>query len=141
MAARECGSMNWLSSAVGSNSHSNGILKTTAAQGNSQGAAPADGQRGRATTIRLLQAAMVAALAVPILLFMSASYISYRNIRALADERIERSLDVEGEQALKVLQSANLAFIAIDDVVAGRTAAEIESDATNLRDRLKGIAG
>src|SRR5580700_10727157 len=56
--------------------------------------------QARATTIRLLQVLAAAALLLPVLLFAFASALSYRATYALADERIERSLDVLQEQAL-----------------------------------------
>ena len=70
----------------------------------------------RGTTVRLLQALAVAALLLPILFFLFASWRAYRSTQALADERIERSLDVMQEQALKVFQSMNLAIDTIDDL-------------------------
>jgi two-component system, NtrC family, sensor kinase len=83
---------------------------------------------------------MVAALVVPALLFTVASAISYRNTYALADERVERSIEVVEEQALKVLQSVNLAFAAVTDMLGTRTDAEIRSQSTALQDRIRSIA-
>ena len=94
----------------------------------------------RASTIRLLRIAMVAALVVPAALFIVASWISYRNTYALADERIERSIEVVQEQALKVLQSVNLAFVAVGDLLDQRSSAEIREQASDLNRRVKGIA-
>jgi len=51
----------------------------------------------------------VAALLLPLSLFLFASWISYRDTQALADERITRSLDVMQEQALKTFQSVMVA--------------------------------
>ena len=95
-----------------------------------------DGQ-ARRTTVRLLQALAVAALLLPTLFFLFASWRSYGSAQALADERIERSLDVMQEQALKVFQSMNLAIDTIDDLVAGKTETEIATAEPQLHLRLR----
>jgi len=99
-----------------------------------------DPQSSRRMTIRLLQTAVVAALVIPITLFLIASWISYRNAHELADERIVRSLDVVQEQALKVFQSTNLVLDTIEDLLANRSEAEIKADEKRLHDRLRRIA-
>ena len=55
----------------------------------------------RSVTLGMLQVLAGAALIVPLALFLFASWISYRQLQALTDERIARSLDVMQEQALK----------------------------------------
>jgi two-component system, NtrC family, sensor kinase len=99
---------------------------------------PRDAQ-ARATTVRLLQVLAAAALLLPVLLFAFASALSYRATYALADERIERSLDVLQEQALKVFQSMNLALDSIDELVAGLSDADIRSNEERLHTRLRQI--
>lgn len=94
----------------------------------------------RASTIRLLRIAMVAALVVPAMLFAVWSWISYRDTQSLADERIERSLEVVEEQALKVLESVNLAFVAVDDLLDQRSETEIRQYEPELQNHLKVIA-
>jgi len=54
----------------------------------------------RQSAVRLLKLMMVASLVLPAALYGYASWVSYRSIHAVADERIERSLDVQQEQAL-----------------------------------------
>ena len=71
---------------------------------------------------------MVAALAIPILLFAVASTVSYHDTFALADERIDRSIDVTQEQALKILQSVNLTIAATQELLDGRTDDEIRQN-------------
>ena len=99
---------------------------------------PKDAQ-ARATTIRLLQVLAAAALLLPVLFFAFASALSYRSTYALADERIERSLDVLQEQALKVFQSMNLALDTIDYMVAGLSEPEIRANEQRLHMRLRQI--
>jgi signal transduction histidine kinase/CheY-like chemotaxis protein len=99
---------------------------------------PKDAQ-ARATTVRLLQVLAAAALLLPVLFFAFASALSYRSTDALADERIERSLDVLQEQALKVFQSMHLALDTIDYMVAGLSETEIRANEQRLHMRLRQI--
>jgi len=99
---------------------------------------PRDAQ-ARATTVRLLQVLAAAALLLPLLFFAFASALSYRSTHALADERIERSLDVLQEQALKVFQSMNLALDTIENMLAGLSEAEIRANEERLHLRLRQI--
>jgi signal transduction histidine kinase len=101
---------------------------------------PKDAQ-ARATTVRLLQILAAAALLLPALFFAFASALSYRATYALADERIERSLDVLQEQSLKVFQSMNLALDTIENMVAGLSDADIRADEEQLHMRLRQIQG
>ena len=99
---------------------------------------PKDAQ-ARATTVRLLQVLAAAALLLPLLFFVLASALSHRTTYALADERIERSLDVLQEQALKVFQSMNLALDTIENMLAGLSDAEIRANEERLHTRLRQI--
>src|SRR5580704_3168043 len=96
-------------------------------------------QSGRSTTIRLLRIAMVASLLVPALLFSYASWVSYRATYDAADERIERSLDVLHEQALKVFQSIELALDNVNETLRNRTDAEIVANELTLREHFAHI--
>jgi signal transduction histidine kinase/CheY-like chemotaxis protein len=93
-------------------------------------------QSQRATVIRLLQFAMAAALVLPIGLFAYASSVTYRSISTAADERINRSLDVMHEQALRVFRSVELAFGHVDDMVHGLSHEQIEANERSLHERL-----
>jgi two-component system NtrC family sensor kinase len=95
--------------------------------------------QGRLATIRLLQTLAVAAILLPISLFLFASLLNYRATQALANERIERSLDILQEQALKVFQSMNLALDSIDNLLTDRSEAQIEADGATLHQRLRQI--
>ncbi len=99
---------------------------------------PKDAQ-ARATTVRLLQVLAAAALLLPLLFFVLASALSHRTTYALADERIERSLDVLQEQALKVFQSMNLALDTIENMLVGLSEAEIRAYEERLHMRLRQI--
>jgi two-component system NtrC family sensor kinase len=93
--------------------------------------------QARTQTIRLVRLAMAASLLVPCLLFALASWTSYRNATALADERITRSLDVQQEQALKAFQLIELALGNASDLVAGMSEADIRKDEERLHLALK----
>ena len=64
----------------------------------------------RQSAIRLLQLMMIASVVLPALLFVFASWLSYRHEHAVADDRIERSLDIVHEHALKVFQTGERAI-------------------------------
>ena len=93
----------------------------------------------RESAIRLLQLLMVASLLFPAALFAYASYNDYRDVYAAADERINRSLDVQQEQALKVLQTVDRIFPEVDEVVRGMSDADIRAAQSSLTPRLQRI--
>jgi signal transduction histidine kinase/CheY-like chemotaxis protein len=92
---------------------------------------PQDAQ-ARAVTVRLLRGLAAASLLVPLALFGFASWVSLRDMRALADERISRSLDVMEEQALKGFQSVTVAMESIQRMLGTRSPAEVAADEPQL---------
>src|SRR5438477_453607 len=64
----------------------------------------------RESAIRLLQLMMAASVVLPVLLFLVAAALNYRYQQAVADDRIERSLDIVHENALKVFQTGERAI-------------------------------
>lgn len=93
----------------------------------------------RAATLRLLRVLAAAALLLPLALFIFASWIGLRDIRALTDERISRSLDVMEEQALKTFQSITVAIDGIQRLLGTRSPAEIVADEPRLHGELVAI--
>ena len=93
--------------------------------------------QARSLTIRLVRLAMAASLLAPCLLFGFASWNSYRNLKALTDERLSRSLDVEQEEAQKSFELVNLALSTASDLVAGMSDADIRSDEGRIHSQLK----
>jgi two-component system NtrC family sensor kinase len=93
----------------------------------------------RQSAVRLLQLLMVASLVFPAALFGYAALNDYENVHATADERIERSLDVLQEQALKVFGTVERIFPEVDEVVRSMPDAEIASRAADLTLRLQRI--
>jgi two-component system NtrC family sensor kinase len=94
----------------------------------------------QASAVRLLQFMMIASLVLPAALFGYASWMAYREVHAVADERIDRSLDVLQEQALKVFETVDRTFAEVDEVVRGMSADQIRAAQPSLHPRLKRIA-
>src|SRR5450755_3272858 len=93
----------------------------------------------RNAAIRLLKLMMVASLVLPAVLFAFASWVSYRNFERVSDERIDRSLDILHEHALKVLQTIERTFAEIDEIVRGMSDDDIRHNEGPLHARLKRI--
>jgi two-component system, NtrC family, sensor kinase len=93
----------------------------------------------RESATRLLELMMVASVMLPAALFAYASWVSYRDIHGVADERILRSLDVMQEQALKVFQTVDRTFAEVNEIVRGMSDEDIRIDAPRLHERLAGI--
>src|SRR5471030_1328544 len=93
----------------------------------------------RQAAIRLLKLMMVASLVLPAVLFAFAATVSLHNFQHVTDERIDRSLDILHEQALKVLQTVERSFAEIDEVVRGMTDDDIRANESALHARLKRI--
>src|ERR1700677_165432 len=95
----------------------------------------------RNSAIRLLQLLMIASLVFPALLFGLACWNDYHDVYAVNDERIERSLDVMQEQALKVFETVDRIFPEVDEVVRGMTDDQIRAAGASLAPRLQRIVG
>ena len=95
----------------------------------------------RESAIRLLQLLMVASLVFPAALFGYVSYNDYRGVYAVADERIDRSLDVLQEQALKVFETVDRIFPEVGEVVRGMSDDDIRAAQASLTPRLQRIVG
>jgi two-component system, NtrC family, sensor kinase len=95
----------------------------------------------RQSAVRLLKLMMVASLVLPAALYAYALWVSYRDIHAVADERIERSLDVQQEQALKVFETVERTFAEVNEVVRGLSDEEMRDQQPALHTRLERISG
>ncbi|MGA2567190.1 MAG: ATP-binding protein [Pseudolabrys sp.] len=93
----------------------------------------------RHAAIRLLKLMMVATLVLPAVLFAFAATVSYRNFEREADERIDRSLDILHEHALKVLQTVERTFAEINEITRGMSDDDIRLNEGPLHARLKRI--
>jgi len=93
------------------------------------------------SAIRLLQLLMIASLVFPALLFGLACWNDYNDVYAFNDERIDRSLDVMQEQALKVFETVDRIFPEVDEVVRGMSDDQIRAAGASLAPRLQRIVG
>ena len=84
---------------------------------------------------------MVASLVFPAALFAYASYNDYHDVYAVADERIDRSLDVLQEHALKVFDTVDRIFPEVGEVVRGMSDDQIRGAQASLAPRLQRIVG
>src|SRR5271155_4994878 len=96
--------------------------------------------QARALTIRLVRLAMGASLVAPCLLFAFASWNSYRSLKALTDERLTRSLDVQQEELQKTFQLVGLALNDVSELVGGMSDPDIRKDEERLHPHLKKLA-
>jgi two-component system, NtrC family, sensor kinase len=93
--------------------------------------------QARTLTVWLVRLAMAASVLIPVLLFVFAAWTSYRNLEALTDERLTRSLDVQQEEAQKAFQLVDLAVTTVNDLVAGMSDSDIRNDDGRLTPLLK----
>jgi hypothetical protein len=93
----------------------------------------------RESAVRLLQLMMIASVVLPAALFAYASWVSYRDISSVADERILRSIDVMQEQSLKVFETVDRTFAEVNEIVRGMSDDEIHAAEPRLHQRLASI--
>ena len=90
--------------------------------------------------LRWLWFSLAASVIAPALVFAYAAYSAYQDAFELADERIERSLEVSAEQALRVFRSINVTLDSIDQITRGKTDSTIKDSGAELSERLKQFA-
>jgi two-component system NtrC family sensor kinase len=90
----------------------------------------------RQSAIRVLQLMMIASVVLPAALFAWGSWLNYRHGYAIADERIERSLDILHEHTLKVFQTVERSVAEVDEIVRDMSDEGIRNDQPRLHDRL-----
>jgi two-component system, NtrC family, sensor kinase len=95
----------------------------------------------RESAVRLLKLMMIASLVLPAAVFGYASWVTYHDIQAAADERIEHSIDVMQQQALRVFETVDRTFAEVDEVVRGMTNDQIRAAEMSLHARLDRIKG
>ncbi len=83
---------------------------------------------------------LVSAVLVPAALFAYLAISTYRTSFTLADERIERSLDVVGEQVAKVFQSLNVTFAGIEAITRDQIGRSRSTTRRTLHRQLKKMA-
>ena len=95
--------------------------------------------KARDSAVRLLQLMMIASVALPAALFAYASWFTYREVHAVADERLTRSLDVMQEHSLKVFETIDRTFAEVSEIVRGMSDDEIRAAQPRLQPRLARI--
>jgi two-component system NtrC family sensor kinase len=93
----------------------------------------------RQSAIRLLRLMMVASIVLPAVLFALACWVNYRHEMVVADERIERSLDILHEHALKVFQTVERAMAEVQEILRGYSDEEALAQQPRLHARLRQI--
>jgi two-component system, NtrC family, sensor kinase len=93
----------------------------------------------RQSAVRLLQLIMIASIVFPVALLAFASWLSYDHEFSVADERIDRSLDILHEHTLKVFQTVERAIAETDEVMRGMSDDDIRRQQSVLHDRMKRI--
>ena len=83
---------------------------------------------------------MAATVAVPVVLFGFAAWQHYTSVSRLADERIERSLDIAAEHAEKIFQSVQIVFSGVAEITEGKTDQSLRLYEARLSERLKTMA-
>lgn len=96
--------------------------------------------QSRALTIRLIRLALAAALIFPLVLFLFASWSSYRSISAAADERLARSLDIQEEEATKDFELVGLIMRRAAELVAGMDANGLRANEERLHGSFADLA-
>ncbi len=91
----------------------------------------------QASAIRSLRLAMVAALVLPVILFSFLALTNYRHIHKVADERLERTVNILHEHALKVFETIERGIAETNEIVRGMSDDEIVADEARLHGRLR----
>jgi two-component system NtrC family sensor kinase len=89
------------------------------------------------SAIRSLRLAMLAAFVLPVILFIFLAVTNYRHTHAVADERIERTVNILQEHALKVFETIERSIAETNEVVRGMSDDEIKADEARLHLRLR----
>ena len=89
--------------------------------------------------IWLLRLTLIASLVLPTALFALASWVNYRTVHAVADERIERTHDVLHEHALKVFETVERSIAEVEEVLGTMSDADVKSAERRLNLRFNQI--
>src|SRR5204862_7966174 len=93
----------------------------------------------RQSAVRLLQLMLVASIVLPLMLFSFAGWQNYRHEQAVADDRIERSLDILHEHTLKVFQTVQRSIAEVNEIVLGMPGEETREEQPRRHERITRI--
>jgi two-component system NtrC family sensor kinase len=91
-------------------------------------------------SIRLLQAALVAAIALPIALFVYAAWLGYASTQTIADGQIARTTDVINEHALKVFEAVERTIAEVNEIVREMPDDTVVTNEAQLHERLRRLS-
>src|SRR5688572_9494902 len=91
----------------------------------------------QSTAIRSLRLAMLAAFVLPVVLFAFLAVTNYRHTHKVADERIERTVNIVHEHALKVFETIERSIAETNEVVRGMSDDQIVAEEPRLHQRLQ----
>ncbi len=89
------------------------------------------------TALRWLRLSLVALLIVPALLFAYVAVTTFRAAFELADERIDHSLAISAEQALRIFRTIGVTLESVEQILRGKTDPTIKASEAELSERLK----
>ena len=90
----------------------------------------------RDAAIRLLKVMMVAAIAIPVVIFGYASWIAYHNAYKDADARLWANLGIMSEHTSRIFQSVDLTFTAVDAIAGDLSDDQIKANEPALHAQL-----
>src|SRR3954447_15707262 len=94
-------------------------------------------QQRKNAALRWLWLSLAASLVIPSLIFGYAAFAAYRTAFALEDERIDRTLAVSAEQALRIFRSIDVTLDSVEQITRGRTDEALKAWAGELSQSLK----
>ncbi|AMN43040.1 ATP-binding protein [Rhodoplanes sp. Z2-YC6860] len=96
--------------------------------------------QARQRTIRLIWLAVGTSIVLPCLIFGYSAWISYRDLQALAHERLVRSLDTQQEEAQKTFELIDLTIQNALRLLAGMSADDIRANEQKLHLELEKLS-
>src|SRR5689334_576626 len=87
--------------------------------------------------LQWLRLSLAASLIIPILIFGYIAFKAYHIAFELADERIDRTLAVSAEQALRIFRSIDVTLDSVDQITRGKTDSTVKDAGAELSERLK----
>jgi two-component system NtrC family sensor kinase len=96
-------------------------------------------QIDRQASIRLLKLMIAASIVLPAVLFTITAWIDYRNFERLTNIRIDRTLNIMHEHALRILRTTERTYGEVREIVRGMSDGDIRLNEPFLHDRLKQI--
>ncbi len=91
------------------------------------------------SAIRLLRLAMLAAFVLPLILFIFMAVTSYRATQRVADQRIERTVNILHEHGLKVFETVERAIAETNEIVRDMSDEQIRANERELHGRLRAV--